>query len=69
MKAVKIIFLVLAILVAISFTTGYGINYSTKISNGKVKCQYISAKGTFSVNYFYSENAIMGVRECQFINK
>lgn len=67
MKLIKTSIFIIVALVAISFITRYGVNYSSDNDGNEIKCHYLWAKGTFTVNYFYSENNFMGVRECPFI--
>ncbi|HHR5826668.1 TPA: YobH family protein [Providencia alcalifaciens] len=68
-KLIKTSIFIIVALIAISFITRYGINYSSEKINSELKCNYLWAKGTFTIDYFYSENGIMGVRNCPIIGK
>lgn len=68
-RLIKISIFIIVALMVISFITRYGFNYSSERTNGELKCSYLWTKGTFTIDYFYSENGVMGVSNCPFIGK
>lgn len=66
----KLVIVIIAIAVAIfSAVTGYGIKYSSSINGNRLDCKYLGASGSFSREYWYAENGVMGASTCPALDK